>query len=79
MLKFLEVREDSLSDLGEYLELDYSPVAGWVENWGGFTDEGYDEVESLLVQWGNGGRTCTRECNQNLDYLINSIIYEEEE
>ena len=72
MLKFKKVSEDSLEDLGEYLELGYTPESGRVEDW-----EGQDEVESLVVEWSDGNRIYSRECNQNLDILEN-IIYEEE-
>ena len=73
-----EVRWDSLKDLGEYLGLDYTPTGAKVEDWGGFTDEGFDEVESLDVEWSDGIQIYGRECTGNLDYLINNIIYEEE-
>jgi len=72
MLKFKKVREDSLKDLGEYLGLDYTPTSGRVEDW-----EGQDEVESLIVEWSNGNQILRRECNENLDFLINNTIYEE--
>ncbi len=75
-MKMLEVKEGSLEKLGEYLEVD-TPVRAWVEDWEGFTNEGYDLVETLLVEWNNGNQLFSKECNQNLDILVNLIDYEE--
>ena len=77
-MRFKEVRKDSLKALGEYLGLGYTPVAAWVEDWGGFTDEGYDPVESLIVEWSDGNKIHSLECNMGLEILINEIDYIEE-
>ncbi|MCD6220242.1 hypothetical protein J7K43_07665 [Candidatus Calescamantes bacterium] len=73
-MKFKEVRKDSLKALGEYLGLGYVPVAAWVEDWGNKQD-----FETLIVEWSDGNQILERECNQNLDFLVNTIIYKEEE
>lgn len=70
---FKEVAKDSLKALGEYLELGYVPVAAWVEDWG--KEENF---ETLVVEWSDGNQILSRECNQNLDILVNFIHYEEE-
>jgi len=71
-MKFKEVSSESLKNLGEYLELGYTPRAAWVEDWG---DE--QDFETLTVEWSDGNQIYSQECNQNLDILVNSIIYEE--
>ena len=70
-MKMLEVKEGSLERLGEYLEVD-TPGAAWVEEW-----EVSPNIESLLVEWNDGNTIKSRECNLNLDVLINLIDYEE--
>lgn len=78
--KMRKVSQNSLEDLGNYLELDYIPTSAWVEDWENAENVsagiGEEIIESLLVRWSDGNRILARECNENLDYLINNIIYE---
>jgi len=73
-MRFKEVRKDSLKALGEYLGLGYIPRAAWVEDWG---DE--QDFETLIVEWSDGNKILSLECNLNLDILVNGIDYVGEE
>jgi len=69
----LRVKEESLKNLAEYLELNYVPTWAYVDD---FKEANYT-IESLIVEWCDGNRVHRRECNENLDILVNGIDYEE--
>ena len=60
--------------MAKYLELGYVPTWAYVDD---FREADYT-IENLTVEWCDGNRVYRKECNENLDILINRIDYEEQ-
>lgn len=67
----LQVKEESLKDVAEYLELDYTPYWVSVEDW-----RNKENIQSLRIDWGDGNEVHSIEANRNLNIPVQEWEYE---
>lgn len=70
-----KVAKESLKEVQDFLELGYTPVEAWVEDF----EEGPHGIESLKIEWSDGNQIHSTEANQNLDEPVQCWLYQKEE